>query len=172
MTLRRLTWLSSILFIVGLLSYAIYIEKTEYLDACSLCLTQRFFYAIVAIGALLGLFMIQNRRWQSLSSIVYIVGAIGGISTAGRQVWLQHLPADKVPECGLGLMYWLENEPVLQTIKLLFQGDGNCAEVDWTFFGFSMAEWSLLFFVTMLVVGVIMLVKRPGLSAAQNSIAH
>lgn len=165
MTLRRLTWLFSILFIVGLLGYAIYIEKTEYLDACSLCLTQRFFYAIVALGAFLGLFMIHNRGWQSLSSIVYIVGAIGGISTAGRQVWLQHLPAELVPECGLGLMFWLENKPFLETLKLLFQGDGNCAEVDWTFLGFSMAEWSLLFFVTMLLVGLVMFIKRPSQSA-------
>lgn len=161
MTLRRLTWLGTILFIVGLLGYAIYIEKTEYLDACSLCLTQRFFYAVVAVGAFFGLFMISNRGWQSLSSVVYILGAIGGIATAGRQVWLQHLPKDEVPECGLGLMYWLENKPFLETIKLLFQGDGNCAEVDWTFFGFSMAEWSFIFFVTMLLVGLVLLFKRP-----------
>jgi len=166
MTLRRLTWLGTILFIVGLLGYAIYIEKTEYLDACSLCLTQRFFYAVVAFGAFLGLFMISNRGWQTLSSILYILGAIGGISTAGRQVWLQHLPKEEVPECGLGLMYWLENKPFLETIKLLFQGDGNCAEVDWTFMGFSMAEWSFLFFVTMLMVGLIMLFKRPFENAA------
>ena len=165
MTLRRLTWLFTILFIVGLLSYAIYIEKTEYLDACSLCLTQRFFYGVVAAGAFLGLFMISGRGWQTFSSIVYIVGAIGGIATAGRQVWLQHLPAEDVPECGLGLMFWLENKPFLETIKLLFQGDGSCAEVDWTLLGFSMAEWSFVFFVIMLMVGLILLFKRPLKSA-------
>ena len=160
MTLRRLTWLGTSWFIVGLLSYAIYIEKTEYLDACSLCLTQRFFYAVVAFAAFLGLFMISNRGWQAMSSIVYMLGATGGIATAGRQVWLQHLPKEEVPECGLGLMFWLENKPFLETIKLLFQGDGNCATVDWTRFGFSMAEWSLLFFVTMLLVGLTLFFKR------------
>ncbi len=166
MNLRRLTWLGTIFFIVGLLAYAIYIEKTEYLDACSLCITQRFFYAVVAFGAFLGLFMISKRGWQAFSSLVYILGAIGGIATAGRQVWLQHLPKEDVPECGLGLMYWLENKPFLQTIKLLFQGDGNCAEVDWTFLGFSMAEWSFWFFVTILIVGLILFFKRPVRHAA------
>jgi len=161
MNIRRLTWLGTIIFIVGLLSYAIYLEKTEYLDACSLCLTQRFFYVVVAFGAFLGLFMIRQRGWQSLSASIYALGAIGGIATAGRQVWLQHLPKDQVPECGLGLMFWLENKPFLETIKFLFQGDGNCAEYKWSIFGLSMAEWSLLFFVLMLIVALIMLIKRP-----------
>ena len=161
MTPRRSIYLATILFIVGLIGYAIYIEKTEYLIPCSLCLTQRFFYGFVTIGAVLGLFVIRSRGWQMLSAAIYTIGAIGGVATAGRQVWLQHLPPEDVPECGLGIMYWLENEPFLNTVKLLFQGDGNCAEVDWTFLGFSMAEWSLLFFVTMLIIGLILLIKRP-----------
>lgn len=161
MTLRRLTWLGTIFFVVGLLAYAIYIEKTEYLDPCPLCLTQRFFYAVVAAASLLGLFLIRKRGWQLLCSLLYMAGAVGGISTAGRQVWLQHLPKDQVPECGLGLMYWLENKPWLETLRLLFQGDGNCAEIDWTMFGFSMAEWSFIFFTLMFMVGLILLFKAP-----------
>jgi len=165
MNVRRFIWLGTIVFVVCLLSYAIYLERTEYLDACSLCLTQRFFYAVVAFAAFLGLFLIRNRGWQSLSASLYIVGAIGGLATAGRQVWLQHLPKDQVPECGLGIVYFLENKPFLDTIKYLFQGDGNCAEFKWSLFGLSMAEWSLLFFVSMLIVGLVMLLRRPAKSA-------
>ena len=68
-----------------------------------------------------------------------------------------------MPECGPGLQYWLENMPLLQTLSLLFKGDGNCAEVVWTFLGFSMGEWSLAWFVLFLVVGAALLLRagRP-----------
>jgi len=160
---RRLLWLGCLLSVVGLMSYAIYAERVLYLDPCPLCITQRMFYIGVGIFALVGLVLIRNLWAQRLASILLSVCALGGIATAGRQVWLQHLPPELVPECGLGLQYWLENEPWLKTLSLLFKGDGNCAEVHWRFLGLSMGEWSLLWFVGLLVVGLILLFnRRPG----------
>ena len=95
-----------------------------------------------------------------MSAVFLSLCAIGGISTAGRQVWLQHLPPEQVPECGLGLQYWLENEPVFKTLSLLFKGDGNCAEVHWRFLSLSMGEWSLVWFLGLLLVGFILLFGR------------
>lgn len=104
--------------------------------------------------------MIRNLWVQRISAILLCLSALGGIATAARQVWLQHLPPELVPECGLGLQYWLENEPFLQTLSLLFKGDGNCAEVHWRFLGLSMGEWSLLWFAGLLVVGLTLLFYR------------
>ncbi len=72
--------------------------------------------------------------------------ALGGAAAAGRQVWLQHLPPDKVPQCGPDLFFMLENFPLSRTLKTLVAGTGECAVVDWTFLGLSIAEWSLLWF--------------------------
>jgi len=74
--------------------------------------------------------------------------ALGGVAAAGRQVWLQHLPPDKVPACGPDLYFMLENFPLSRTLGTLIKGTGECAVVDWTFLGLSIAEWSLGWFAT------------------------
>ena len=161
---RRLMWLGCVFAVVGLMSYAIYAERVLYLDPCPLCITQRLFYIGIGLFALVGLVFIRTLWVQRAASVLLCLSALGGILTAGRQVWLQHLPADKVPECGPGLHYWLENEPWLSTLALLFKGDGNCAEVVWTFMGFSMGEWSLAWFVGLLAIGATLLfTRREGL---------
>lgn len=161
---RRLMWFGCLLSVFGLMSYAIYAERVLYLDPCPLCITQRMFYVGIGLFALIGLVFIRKLWVQRSASVLLCLCAIGGIITASRQVWLQHLPADKVPECGPGLHYWLENEPWLNTLSLLFKGDGNCAEVVWTFLGFSMGEWSLAWFVALLIVGATLLfTRRDGL---------
>lgn len=157
---RRLMWLACLLSVVGLMSYAIYAEKVLYLDPCPLCITQRLFYIGIGVFALTGLVLIRSLWGQRLSAFLLCACAVGGIATAGRQVWLQHLPPELVPECGLGLQYWLENEPVLKTLSLLFKGDGNCAEVHWRFIGLSMGEWSLIWFIGLLAVGLMLLLLR------------
>ncbi len=157
---RGLLWLAALLSVIGLMSYAIYAEKVLYLDPCPLCITQRMFYIGIGLFAAIGLFSSRVGWLQRLSAGLMAACAIGGIVTAGRQVWLQHLPKDQVPECGPGLQYWLENEPWLQTLSLLFKGDGNCAEVVWTFMGFSMGEWSLAWFVGLLLIALTLFFTR------------
>lgn len=157
---RRLMWLGCLFSVIGLMSYAIYAEKVLYLDPCPLCITQRLFYIGIGIFSFTGLVLTRNLWGQRLSAILLSLSAIGGIMTASRQVWLQHLPPEEVPECGLGLQYWLQNEPFLKTLSLLFKGDGNCAEVHWRFLSLSMGEWSLIWFVGLLIVGLTLLFYR------------
>ena len=87
-------------------------------------------------------------RWQRLQccallTVVSLVGA--GIAT--RHVWLQHLPKDKVPECGPGLNYMLDRFPLVEAFAKIFRGSGECAEVGWKLLGLSVAEWSLVWFI-------------------------
>ncbi|MEE9334488.1 MAG: disulfide bond formation protein B [Granulosicoccaceae bacterium] len=161
---QRATLIAIIVMVSGLLGYAYYTQYVEYLDPCPLCLTQRFFYFLCGIFALLALFRAGSVRWQKTLSTFIFISSTAGIGTASRQVWLQHLPPDKVPECGPGLQYWIENMPFLRTLELLFKGDGNCAEVDWTFLGLSMASWSLLMFVLVAVVSIWLFFCRSRLS--------
>lgn len=157
---RRLMWLGCLFSVIGLMSYAIYAEKVLYLDPCPLCITQRMFYIGIGLFALIGLVLTRNLWGQRIAATGLSLCALGGVLTATRQVWLQHLPPEQVPECGLGLQYWLENEPFLKTLSLLFKGDGNCAEVNWTFLSLSMGEWSLIWFVGLLLVGLTLLFYR------------
>ena len=83
--------------------------------------------------------------------------AIGGLSVGEPRALtreivestLQHLPADKVPQCGPDLFFMLHNLPLSRTLEKLFYGSGECAAVDWKFLGVSIAGWSLVWFAAL-----------------------
>jgi disulfide bond formation protein DsbB len=130
-----------------LLGFGYYLQYARGLEPCPLCLVQRgFFYAVGVV-----LFIAAVHSPGRIGALVYatlaFLFAAGGAATASRQVWLQHLPPDKVPQCGPDLFFMLENFPLGQALKKLVAGSGECAAVDWTFLGLSIAEWSLAWFV-------------------------
>ena len=136
-----------------LLGFGYYLQFGQGLEPCPLCLVQRgFFYGVMAVCIVAALHGRWGRFYGALAALV----AAGGAAAAGRQVWLQHLPPDKVPQCGPDLFFMLDNFPLSRTLKTLISGTGECAVVDWTFLGLSIAEWSLAWFVALagLLLGV------------------
>jgi protein dithiol:quinone oxidoreductase len=143
----------------ALLGYAYYLQYVVGLNPCPLCLVQRgFFYAVMAV-LVLGSLHGPTGRGQIVYGMAAALFALGGIAAAGRQVWLQHLPADRVPACGPDLYFMLENFPLARTLSTLIKGTGECAAVDWTFLGLSIAEWSLLWFIALLVLALWLALK-------------
>lgn len=130
-----------------LLGYGYYLQYFDGQDPCPLCLVQRGFY--YGFGALFFIAALHGEGRLTYSILGFFI-ALGGAGVAGRQVWLQHLPAEQVPACGPDLFYMLENFPLGRTIEKLFSGSGQCAEVKWRFLGLSIAEWSLAWFVALL----------------------
>lgn len=153
----RQTYALVLIAVIGLMGYALYTQYYQYLDPCPLCMTQRFFYVLTGLFALLAL---VHFRGHKIYAGLGLLSAVGGIVVAGRQVWLQHLPPEKVPACGPSLEYMLDTFPLGQTLKALFSGDGNCAEVDWTFLSLSMAEWSLICFIGLVFVLLWQLLRK------------
>ena len=142
---------AAIAAIVGVLfAVALYTQYVGGLEPCPLCMTQRFFYILVAFFAVIA--ALHGRKLRIYGSLVTLA-ALGGIAVAGRQVWLQHLPPDQVPACGPSLDYMMQTLPFGELLIKLFKGDGNCAIVDWRLLGMSMAEWSLLWFVILTITG-------------------
>ena len=45
----------------------------------------------------------------------------------------------------------LENLPFTDVLRKVFEGSGECAEKGWEFLHLSIAGWSLVFFVAMIV---------------------
>jgi len=132
-----------------LLAFGFYLQYGQGLEPCPLCLVQRgFFMAVMSVCAVAAV-----HRPRRLGAIIYgllaALFAAGGAAVAARQVWLQHLPPDKVPQCGPDLFFMMENFPLSRTLKTLVSGTGECAAVDWTFLRLSIAEWSLLCFAAL-----------------------
>ena len=136
----------------ALLGFGYYLQYAQGLEPCPLCLVQRGFFYALGIVCLVALAH-GPRRSAAIAAYAGLAAlfAAGGAATAGRQVWLQHLPKDKVPQCGPDLFFMLENLPLSRTLQKLVQGSGECAAVDWTFLGLSIAGWSLVWFAILAV---------------------
>ena len=144
----------------ALLGYGYYLQYVQGLEPCPLCMVQRgFFYVVMALFIIAALHAARRIGTAVYAGLV-ILFAAGGAATAGRQVWLQHLPADKIPQCGPDLFFMLENLPLSRTLQKLLQGSGECAAVDWKFLGLSIAGWSLVWFIALAVYAAWLAARR------------
>ena len=128
-------------------------------DACYMCSFQRFMYLLVGFFALGGVLMPRGHR---LWSLLVVAAAVGGLATAINQSWMQYAPQQAI-ECGFGDPTLLE-----QTVNWLstlwpsmFMVTGFCTQKDWTFLGFSLANWSVFFFAALLRGGCFAFRRRP-----------
>ena len=147
---------------VALLAFALYLQHVQGQDPCPLCILQRFAFmgmtAVFIVGALHG----PARRGAIVYSAIAAIVATLGAAIAGRQVWLQSLPPEKVPACGPGLDYMLDRFPLSQALSKILAGSGECAEAGWRFLGLTIAGWSLVWLVVLGVFAIVIAMRaRP-----------
>jgi len=138
----------------GMIAYAIYSEKVLGFEPCPLCMFQR-----VCIGALGIVFLIAAlHRAGRVGAIVYgvLIFLSAGAATwvAGRHVWIQSQPPGTVPACGAPLDSLLQMFPLLEVVRRVMTGGGECGVIDWTFLGLSMPGWVLIMAVALGLVGI------------------
>lgn len=140
---------------VGLLIFGLYLEHVQGLEACPLCIFQRIAYTAIIFIALIGAIHNPRNLLQNIYKLLMVISSITGAAIAGRQIWLQHLPPELVPECGPGLDYMFNVFPFREALKMIFTGSGECAEVKWRFIGLSIAEWSLIMFIGIFIATIL-----------------
>lgn len=138
---------------------AAYMEHVMKMIPCSLCITQRGFVVLTGLLALGAALHNPAPTGRRVYATLGIVSAILGACFAGRQLWLQSLPADQVPACGPGLSYMFEVFPFMDALKLLLQGDGNCAHVD-KILGLSLAAWTFIAFIGLAGVNLYQVLRK------------
>ena len=139
---------------IGLLGFGYFLQFGRGLEPCPLCILQRLAYFAIAAVAVVAAIHAGVGMWHRLYGAAIALCALTGGAVAARQVWLQHLPADRVPECGPGLDYMLDVFPLHEVLRKVLAGSGECAEAGWTFLTLSIAEWSLIFFALLAVSAV------------------
>jgi len=143
-------------FMAGALTLgaSFYLEFGASLRPCFLCQMQRVFLAAFMLVNLLGALHNPKHRAVYLYGMASMGCALLGAVTAVRQVLLQNVAPDQAADCWPSLQYMIENLSFWQALQLTFKGTVDCVDINWTLFDLSLPEWSLLFFVAMLILGV------------------
>lgn len=152
----KLTFLNA-LMPVSSLSFAWYLQQYQGVIPCSLCLLQRWGMYLSLFFILLSLISSFVKFYKiSIGLMCFsILGNIFSLIMGLRNVWLQSLPEDQIPACGLDIKTLLEVVPLLDAIKQTFQGSGDCAQKAWIFLGQSLAVWASIFFTLYLILQII-----------------
>ena len=156
---RRLAYLLGFLVCAGLMAWAFWLQYGEGLEPCPLCMFQRVAVGAVGVVFLIAFLHNPGRNFAAVYAAFTVLFAGAGAAFAGRQVWLQSLPKEQVPSCGMGLNYMIETLPWTDVIAKVLGGSGECAEKGWVLLGLSIAGWTLVFFVAM-IAAAIALIRR------------
>ena len=137
-----------------------YFENSLKLEPCYLCMTQRAF--VIAIGIICAFAVVHNptQRGQRIYATLSITMAIAGSYFSGKQLWLQSLPEDQLPACGIPVDYLFDSFSATEAIGMLLRGDGNCAEVQWQLMGLSMPGWVMVSFIGFATLGVMQFLRK------------
>jgi len=156
----RRTWGLIALICLGLLAFGLYLQHVVGLEPCPMCIVQRYAMVLIALIALLGCFLSGRTGALGVGVSVFVVSA-GGAYVAARQSWLQWYPPEVV-SCGRDFYGMIETFPLKRAIPMIFKGGGDCSQVDWTFLGASIANWSFVAFVGLGLLALVTLwVSKP-----------
>lgn len=157
---RRAVYFVGFLLCAALMAYAFYLQYVEELEPCPLCYFQRL--AMIGLGFVFLAAAIHNPEQRGAWVYASLQLAIGGTGAtiAARHVWIQHLPPEEVPSCGMGIFYMLDTLPIFDVINKTLAGSGECAKVDWTFLGLSIPGWNFLFYLGMISASFVLLKAR------------
>ncbi len=140
------------LFSLAFLACASIVGATVYLgpvvDAapCPMCLLQRVLMAVSAGVCLLAALHAPGKSgWRIYAGLLLLFSALGA-SVAARQVWLQASPPENMAACIENLHYLMETQTYLKVMVMVLAGSAGCSEINWSLFGISLPEWSLLAF--------------------------
>jgi len=158
-TIRPL-FLIGFLMCLSMIGVALVAQHYYDMEPCPLCIFQRV--AVMILGGVFLLGLLHNPLSSTggrIYGLLVTLAALGGAAISARHSWLQHLPPEKVPECGPGLSYWIDTLPWTSVIDKVFAGSGECAEVQWSLLGLSIPEWTLLAFAGFALYGIKVLIK-------------
>jgi protein dithiol:quinone oxidoreductase len=148
---RRLGYLLGFLVCAGLMGWALWLQYGQGLEPCPLCVFQRIAVSAIGVVFLIALIHGPQRFGATVYAVLLLICAGIGAAFAVRQVWLQALPKDQVPACGMGFSYMMETMPFADVLEKVFSGSGECAEKGWELLDLAIPGWTLVFFIAVTI---------------------
>lgn len=158
--MSRIQYLFISLFSLSLVALAVLLQQFGYQNTpflpCPLCILQRIGYLGIAISCFLAAGIPPLKK---ILHFLALTSACFGAITAGRQVWLLSHPESS---CGIDpLEIWINQFQLTQGLPWLFKADGLCSAQLPAILGLHVPEWSLLWFVALLLVLLITFFRKP-----------
>ncbi|WP_395611307.1 disulfide bond formation protein B [Pseudomonas sp. B22129] len=143
-------------FMAGALTLgaSFYLEYAALLRPCFLCQVQRVYLTVFSLINLIAAIHGTKRAVAYVYGLASMGCALLGAITAVRQVLLQNATPEQATNCWPSLQYMVENLSLWQALQSTVKGTVDCVEINWTLFDLSLPEWSLLFFLGMLILGI------------------
>ena len=151
---RLVNGLGLLLAVVSILFAYFYLQLHLGLAPCPLCIIDRIFVAGAGLFFLLALAHNPGATGQRIYGGLASLNALAGVLVCWRHIYLQNLPEDLVPNCAPGLDYMLDTLPLSETLSIIFNTSGECADIQWTFMGLTIPEQTLLVFNALLALGL------------------
>lgn len=132
---------------IAMLGFGLYLQYAVGLEPCPMCIVQR--YALIGVALFTGLASARGQKgwWMGWGLLALAMAGFGAF-VAARQSWLQWYPPE-FATCGRDFYGMIESYPISRAIPMIFRGSGDCAAVDWTLLGGSIANWSFICFTAM-----------------------
>lgn len=92
---------------------------------CALCLNQRAWIMLAGLLAAAG--FAHNPR-LGIYPLLAVGASLAGGAFSIRHLYLLTLPADQVPDCPVDFDYMIDVYPVLEVLRHMTIGTGDCAE--------------------------------------------
>ena len=143
----------------GLIAFALFLQHSEGLAPCPMCILQRYAFILIGILALVSLSISSKNIFSSIFDWLIILFAGLGAGIAMRHVWLEHNPPE-IMDCGADLGFVVDTFPLAQALPMIFRGTGDCSVVLWRFLGLSIAEWALVCFTIILLVELWRVIRK------------
>ncbi len=147
----------------GLIGFGLVLQHQVGLEPCPMCILQRYAFVSIGLVALIAALHGPVRVGVRVYGVLVGALAIAGGSVSVRQSMLQRFPKPELAaNCGADLDFLLGNFPLAQALPRIFSGTGDCAKVEWSLLGLSIAEWAFVWFAILLVTAFwLAFVRRP-----------
>lgn len=152
---RRLVNASGFLLCAALMAYALYAQYGLHLEPCPLCIFQRIGMILMGLAFLAAALHHPRGRGRYAYALLIGLAALLTAGLAARHLYVQSLPPGSLPSCGAPLAMLLRFTPVLQVIRTVLTGSGECGEVNWRFLGLAMPAWVLLWALALGAAGAV-----------------
>lgn len=156
----RTGYLLGFLASFGLVGIGLFIQQKYHLEPCPLCISQRI--AFMALGVVFLIAALHNPAalGRKIYGALHIIAALAGAGIAARHIWVQNHASEIMAECGVGFDYMFENFPLQKALQLVFKGTGDCAKIDWTMFGLTIPQLSLIAFIGLAIYAAFLAVRK------------